>query len=511
MNSSIERVQVAIIGTGFAGLAMAIKLEEAGFSSFVLLEKSHQVGGTWRDNHYPGCACDIPAHLYSFSFEPNPDWSSAYAGQPEIQAYIERVVERHRLRPRIRFGAEVVAAELDKSRAEWTLRTADGRLIVADIVVTGTGGLSRPSVPKLPGLERFRGRSWHSAAWDHAFPLTGKTVAVIGTGASAIQFVPKIAPEVGRLDVFQRTPPWILPRADHDFTPAEQRLFRLAPVRWLYRQRLYWQHEWRAVPFTLEPRILGMAQRLAERHLAAQIADPALRARLTPSYQMGCKRILISNDYYPALTRPNAEVVTDAIREVTADGLVTADGARRRYDAIVFGTGFAVHDYLGPIRVLGRGGQDLAARWQRRAEAYLGTTVAGFPNLFILTGPNTGLGHNSIVFMIESQVRYVISALRHMRARSLAMVEPRADVMRRFNASLQERMKRTVWTSGCKNWYQDPSGVNTITWPGLTAEYMLRTWRFDPGDYELTPRERLPATNRRTAAVTSEARSLSGA
>jgi cation diffusion facilitator CzcD-associated flavoprotein CzcO len=483
-----ERTRVAIIGTGFSGLAMAIQLERSGRPDFLLLERSDSIGGTWRDNHYPGCACDVPAHLYSFSFEPNPDWSSAYAPQAEIRAYIERVAARRDLVRRIRFSAEVIRAELDEARACWALETADGRTFVADVVVSAVGGLSRPAVPRLPGLERFAGRTWHSAQWDHDAPIDGQVVAVVGTGASAIQFVPRIAPRVKRLVLFQRTPPWVLPRRDHDFTPMERRLLRVAPLRWLYRQRLYWSLEARSVPFTLAPRVLRWAQRVAVRHIHAQVRDPDLARALTPDYTMGCKRILLSNDYYPALARPGVEVVTEPIREVTAGGVITADGAERAVSTIVFGTGFDVHDYLGRMRVIGRGGAELGARWRERAEAHLGATVPGFPNFFTLTGPNTGLGHNSIIFMAECQVRYVLSALRAMERRGACLVEPREDVVRDYNRRLQERLRRTVWSSGCMSWYINRDGVNTTLWPGSTAEFLLRTWRFDPAAHVMVPR-----------------------
>ena len=481
--SERERVRIAILGSGFAGLAMAVKLRDAGVDDFVVLEKAGAIGGTWRDNHYPGCACDVPAHLYSYSFAPNPDWSCTFAPQPEIRAYIERCADRFDVRRHVRLHAEVVAAELDEAALTWTVRCADGRVWIADVVVAATGGLSRPAVPRLPGLERFAGATWHSAAWDHGFALAGKTIASIGTGASAIQFVPHLARAAARLHVFQRTAPWVLPRDDRAFTAVEKALFRVPAIRWLYRQKLYWTLEARAVPFTLEPRILRWAQRLAIRHLHRQVADPALRATLTPDYVLGCKRILMSNDYYPALARPNVEVVTAPIREVTPRGIVTADGVERAVDAIVFGTGFDVHDYLGPTRVVGRGGRELGAEWRKSAAAHLGTTVPGFPNLFTLIGPNTGLGHNSIIVMIESQVRYVMSALRAIDRGGLAAVEPRADVAAAYNARLQRRLERTVWSTGCKSWYQDAEGKNTTLWPGSTAEFMLRTWRFDPRDH----------------------------
>jgi cation diffusion facilitator CzcD-associated flavoprotein CzcO len=496
MTEAPERVFAVIVGTGFGGLAMAIRLKQAGIHDLVLLEKADAIGGTWRDNHYPGAACDVPAHLYSFSFAPNPDWSCAYAPQPEIRAYMERCADQLGVRPHVRLRAQVTSAELDERRAIWTVRCADGRVYVADIVVAATGGLSRPLVPTLPGLDRFTGRTWHSARWDHDYDLGGKTVAVVGTGASAIQFVPRIAPKVAKLHLLQRTPPWVLPRPDHVFTADEKRRFRAGPRRWLYRQALYWRHEARAIPFTLEPRILRLAQRMAVKHLERHIADPALRAKLTPDYVMGCKRVLMSNDYYPALARPNVEVVTDRIREVTARGLVVEDGSSAgraiAVDAIAFGTGFDVHDYLGPVRVIGRDGEELGARWRRSAEAYLGTTVPGFPNFFTIVGPNTGLGHNSIIVMIEAQVRHVMACLAAMRERGAVLIEPRVDATRRYNDELQRRLARTVWASGCASWYQDPAGRNTTLWPGLTAEFAARTWRCDPRAYRMLRRDELP-------------------
>lgn len=497
--SGVERTRVVIIGSGFSGLAMAIQLERAGRPDFVVLEKGGSLGGTWRDNHYPGCACDVPAHLYSYSFAPNPDWSSAYAPQAEIRAYMERCAARFGIGERIRYRAEVIRAELDEARAEWTVTAADGRAFVADVVVAAVGGLSRPMVPRLPGLERFAGRTWHSAAWDHAAPLDGRRVAVVGTGASAIQFVPRIQPRVARLTLFQRTPPWVLPRDDHDFTDDEKRRFRRGPARWLHRQRLYWRHEARSVPFTLAPGILRLAERMATRHLRSQVSDPDLVRRLTPRYAMGCKRILLSNDYYPAVARPNVELVTDPIREVTARGVVTDDGTERALDAIVFGTGFDVHDYLGSLRVFGRGGAELSARWRRRAEAHLGTTVPGFPNLFIMTGPNTGLGHSSIIFMAECQVRYVLSCLRAMDRRGACLVEPREDVTRRYNQRVQERLARTVWSADCRSWYMNEDGVNTTLWPGSTAEFALRTLRFSARDHRMVRRDELPSPAARPA------------
>lgn len=490
-----ERARIVIVGSGFGGMCMAIKLLEAGVDDFVILERADAIGGTWRDNHYPGCACDVPAHLYSFSFFPNPDWSTTYAPQPEIRAYMERCATRYQLHRKVRFGAAVERAELDETRATWTVTTRDGRRFVGDVLVSAIGGLSNPSIPALRGRERFTGPTWHSAAWRHDVPLAGKRVAVIGTGASAIQFVPRIAPQVEQLHLFQRTPPWILPRREQVFTEAQKRRFRRVPgLRALHRARLYLGHEARALPFTLEPRLLRLMQPLALRYLHHQVQDPALRAKLTPDYVLGCKRVLISNDYYPALTRPNVEVVTDGIREITPRGVMTSDGRERAVDAIIYGTGFAVHDYLGGVHVIGRGGEDLAERWRDNPEAYLGTMTHGFPNFFTLLGPNVGLGHNSIIFMLECQVRLIMSTLRALWAQDAALVEPEESAVRAYNDELQRRLDGTVWTAGgCQSWYQNEHGKNTTLFPGFTLEFAARTRRFEAGAYRMQARRELPA------------------
>jgi cation diffusion facilitator CzcD-associated flavoprotein CzcO len=481
-------VFAAIVGTGFAGLLAAIKLKEMGIDSIVLFEKADAVGGTWRDNTYPGCACDVPSHLYSYSFETSGAWSRAYAPWDEIRAYIERCTDKYDLRRHVRFRTEVVSATWDDDLAIWRVRMADGKVTTARVVVAATGPLSRPSVPSLDGLDRFRGKTFHSAAWDHDYPLEGKSVAVVGTGASAIQFVPHVAARAEKMTLFQRTAPWVMPRVDPIFGPRAREALKNKAIRYAYREWIYWTTEWRAAAFLYEPRILAFAERLAKRNIARGVKDPALRTKLTPTYRMGCKRVLMSNDYYPALARPNVDVVTDAIVRVTEDGVVTKDGAERKVDAIIFGTGFAVHDYLGPVRVIGRAGKSLGDAWKTSAEAYLGTTVAGFPNLFVFAGPNVGLGHNSMIFMFESQVRYMTECIRQMRARGIASVEPREDVQRAFNARMQERLAKTVWQTGnCKSWYQNADGKNTTLWPGFTFEYRLRTRFFDLRDYVVQP------------------------
>ncbi len=475
-------VRVVIVGSGFAGLGLAIKLHEAGITDFVVLEKADSLGGTWRDNTYPGCACDVPSYLYSYSFAPSREWTRMYAESAEIRAYLERVATERGVRGYLRFGAELVRAEHGKRG--WSVETADGRTWTSDVLVLATGGLSRPQLPRIPGLDTFAGPSFHTARWRHDVPLAGRRVGVIGTGASAIQLVPHVAREAGQLHVFQRTPPWIIEKSDVEFTPLQRRLLAaVPPAAWLLRGWIYCRHELRAVGFTGGTRLMKLAQRLALRHLHAQVQDPVLRTQLTPRYALGCKRILISNDYYPALTQPHVELVTTPIREIVPQGVVTQDGALRPLDVLVHGTGFAVQEYLGTTEILGAGGVSLRDAWKNGAEAYLGTTVSGFPNLFLLGGPNTGLGHNSVVYMSESQVQYVMGALAHMTAQNVASLDVRPDVQARYNARLAERLQRTVWSSGCESWYQNDQGRNTTLWPGFTFEFRARTLRFDPDSY----------------------------
>ena len=477
-------LDVAIIGSGFAGLCMGIKLAEEGRRSFAIFEKADRIGGTWRDNHYPGCACDIPSHLYSFSFDLNPRWSHKFSPAPEILRYLEGCVERHGLGPYVRLGHELERAELDEATLTWRLYFAGGREVTARHVVFGIGALSRPAYPDIPGLGEFRGHSFHSAAWDHAYAPEGRDVAVIGTGASAIQFVPELARRARRLDVYQRTPPWILPRVDRPFSARRRAAFaRLPALARLYRWWIYASLEWRVMGLTIEPRILKLVEHFGKQHIARSIEDPALRDALTPRYTPGCKRILLSDDYYPAIARPNVSLVTCAIERVTEHGVLTRDGQERKVDAIVLGTGFRVTDFLTPLVVLGRGGTDLNDAWQKDAEAYLGTAVTGFPNLSLLVGPNTGLGHNSMVFMIEAQVGHVMRTLRELDRRGARAVDVRPAAQASFNAALQPRLERSVWQSGCKSWYLATSGKNTTLWPGFTIEFWLRTLRVDPDAY----------------------------
>ena len=485
MAQTIENVDVVVVGTGFSGLGMGVRLRQAGFEDFVLLERAEDIGGTWRDNDYPGCCCDVPSHVYSFSFALNPKWTRGFAPHHEIKQYLDDVADSFGLRPFIRYRHEVTGATWDEQARRWLVDTTEGRFC-ARALVSGAGALSDPMIPDIPGRETFAGAQWHSADWNHEHDLTGERVACIGTGASAIQFVPAIQPRVERLHLFQRTPPWIMPRWDHEITDVEHRLLKLPFAPLVVRGALYWLLESRVIGFR-RPRIMKAAARLAHWHLKRQVPDPELRRKLTPDYTMGCKRILISDDYFPSLTQPNVELVTDGIREIRPHSVVGEDGTEREVDTIIWGTGFRVIDQPIAERIRGRGGRTLAEHWRGQGmSAYKGTTVAGFPNFFFLLGPNTGLGHNSMVFMIESQINYVLDCLKTLRTRGAHLAEVRPQVQEHYNRELQSRLEGTVWTAGhCKSWYLDDSGRNTTLWPSFSFAFRRQTRRFDPDAYEL--------------------------
>jgi len=475
---------IAIIGSGFAGIAMAVRLERE-CRDFVILERARDVGGTWRDNTYPGCACDVPSHLYSFSFAPNPGWTSTFSPQPEIHAYLRRTAEQHGVLPHVRFGCEVEHAAWDDDAQRWRIRTSGGT-VVARALVSAAGPLSEPQVPDIPGLREFPGRVFHSASWDHDHDLTGERVAVVGTGASAIQFVPQIQPRVGKLHLFQRTPPWVLPRPARPLTGLERALYRRLPAaQRLMRGAIYWGRELYAIPI-LRAGLARYLRFLGKAHLRRQVPDRRLRELLTPDYVPGCKRILISDDYYPSLTRPNVEVLATGVTEVRGNRIVGADGSEREVDTIIFGTGFHVTDIPIAQRLHGADGRSLAEHWDGSLSAHRGTTVAGFPNLFFLLGPNTGLGHTSVVLMAEWQADYVLQALRSLD-RSAA-IEPRRTAQDAWNEQVQRRMEGTVWTAGgCESWYVDRNGRNTTLWPDHTFRFRAALRRFDAAEYELTP------------------------
>jgi cation diffusion facilitator CzcD-associated flavoprotein CzcO len=480
-----RRPRAVIVGSGFSGLGMAIRLKQAGIDDFVVLEKASDLGGTWRDNRYPGCACDIPSHLYSFSFAPSPCWTRKYPPADEIWAYMRRCAEQYGVVPHIRFETEMTGAELDPAGGGWRVHTRAGETFDCQALILAMGPLHQPMYPAIPGLERFGGRAFHSSDWDAGCDLTGRRVAVIGTGASAIQLVPQVAPRAATLHVFQRTPPWVLPRGDRPVAPWQRWLFRVLPVtQRAVRTAIYWSLELRVLGFSVNPGLMRLLQRLAVAHLHRQVADPELRRALTPGYTLGCKRVLLSDDYYPAFSRANVELVTSGISEVREDRIVTSDGVERPVDVIVFGTGFHVTDAMANVTVVGRDGLRIQDAWRDGMEAYLGTTVAGFPNLFLVLGPNTGLGHNSMVFMIEAQTRYVLQCLRMLRESGRAELEVRPPVQSAFNRRIQERLRRAVWSvGGCASWYLDASGTNRTLWPGSSFRYWLRTRRARTADY----------------------------
>ena len=487
-----EHVRFAIAGSGFAGIGCGIRLKQAGIQDFVILERASDLGGTWRDNTYPGCACDVPSHLYSFSFEPNPRWSRTFSPQPEIWDYLRHCSAKYGIDPHVRYNHTVTEAAWDDEAEVWRIETDQGSL-TADFFISGVGALSEPKLPDIPGIESFEGRMFHSAQWDHDYDLNDKRVAVIGTSASSIQFVPKIQPLVKQMHVFQRTAPWIVPQRDRKLSKLEQRLYKLFPPAQLAMSAaIYWVRELFVLGF-MQPREGGVNEKLARKHLERQVKDPKLREKLTPRYRMGCKRVLISDNYYPALQRRNVDVVTDRIAEVKPHSIVTADGSEREIDALILGTGFYVTDMPVANYVRGREGRTMGEVWQGSPQAYLGSTVTGFPNLFFLVGPNTGLGHNSIVFMIESQLNYLMECVEYMWQRGADVFEVREELQDAFNARIQKRLQGTVWnTGGCASWYLDENGRNTTIWPGFTWPYRQETRHFEPADYELTTRQPSP-------------------
>jgi cation diffusion facilitator CzcD-associated flavoprotein CzcO/acetyl esterase/lipase len=476
---------VAIIGAGFGGIGLGITLKRAGIDSFTIFEKGDGIGGVWRDNTYPGATCDVPSHLYSFSFEPNPDWSRVYSPQPEILDYLERCVEKYGIAPNLRLGTEVTRADFDQESGRWQIVTDGGESVEADVLVSACGQLSRPAFSRIKGADRFKGPIFHTARWDHDVELEGKRVAVIGTGASTIQVVPAIAPRVGHLDVYQRSAPYVIPKKDRAYRPWERRLFRIFPPARLVRR--FWQwlvFEIFVSAFNQFKPIARLGVRLHERHLDEQVSDPALKRVLAPDHVLGCKRVLISPDYYETLDRPNVELVTQGVRELAKGGVVAEDGTVRPADVIVLSTGFESTRFLAPMEIRGKGGVELNEAWREGASAYLGMTVAGFPNLFIMYGPNTNLGSGSIIFQLESQMSYILDAVSKLRSRG-GWLSVRPEVQASFDREIQERLSTSVWMTGCNNWYVDEHGRNTNNWPGFTVEYRRRTRRLNLEDYEV--------------------------
>jgi cation diffusion facilitator CzcD-associated flavoprotein CzcO len=484
-----DHVDHLVVGAGFAGVALAVGLQGDG-EDFLVIDKADGLGGTWWANTYPGATCDVASHLYSFSFAPNPDWSHAYSPQAEILAYLEKVAADAGVLDRFHFPVELMEAAWDEDALLWRVRTSAGTL-TAMTLVNATGGLSAPRLPPIDGIETFGGHLFHTARWDHDVDLTGRRVAVIGTGASAIQVIPAIQPVVGHLDVYQRSAPWVIPRGDHPFTESQKRRFRRFPViQRMLRARLYYSHEALVPGITRWQRLNAPVERLGRSNLAKAIEDPALRRKLTPEFGVFCKRLLISDDYYPAMAAANVDLVTDPIARITPSGVVTADGVERPVDVLVVATGFHATD--PPVRHLirGRGGRTLAEAWAGSGmTTYKGATVHGFPNFFSVLGANTGQGHTSVIVYIEALTDYVREAIRTIRRGGYAAVEPRARAQRRWNADIQRRMRRTVWArGGCTSWYLDAAGRNPITWPRSTSAFKRAVKRFDVDSYDVRAR-----------------------
>ncbi len=471
--------RIAIIGTGFAGLGVAIKLLQAGHDDLVILERADDVAGTWRDNTYPGCMCDVPSHLYSFSFAPNPEWSHVFSPQPEIRAYLRRCAEDFDVIRHVRFGHDVTGATWDDVAQHWDITTSKGDL-TADLLVMGTGPLAEANTPDIPGIDEFPGAIFHSAKWDHDHDLSGERVAVIGTGASAIQFIPFVQGRAAKVEVFQRTPPWVLPHPNRRTNRVAKAIYRrLPPAQLAMRAAIYWSRELLILGFVHRPSLMKVPAQMGRRNITNAIKDAALVKKLTPTYNVGCKRILMSNTYYPALAQPNVAVHTGGVHEVRGSMVISGDGTHAEVDTIIFGTGFRVTDNPQMEKVKGTDGRTIGDAIRSGEGCHLGTTFHGFPNLFMMAGPNTGIGHTSLVYMIESQITYLLDALRVLDRRGAQSFDVRAEAQAEFVEWVNNKTKGTIWESGCKSWYLDEHGRNTTLWPGFTFEYRAKVRRFD--------------------------------
>ncbi len=487
MSNDNER-QIVIVGSGFSGICLGIKLKQAGIHSFTILEKAPRLGGTWRENTYPGAACDVPSISYCFSFEQKTDWSRLWSPHDEILAYMDQCAEKNGLVPHIRYSTALESAHFDAESGQWQVRTSAGDEIRADVLVSGVGQLNHPHVPVIPGLESFQGERFHSARWNHDYDLTGKRVGVIGNAASAIQFIPEIAKKVGRLDIFQRSANWMVPKGDREYTDTEKQRFARFPwLARLARWKTWLQYERMFPVFRQRPRASAKMTQTSLDDLKTHIHDPELRKALTPTYPIGGKRILFADDYYPALTRDNVHLVTSQIERVEADAVVTRDGARHPVDALILATGFESTAFLSPMEIVGLGGRSLRDDWRDEPVAYMGMTVSGFPNFFMLYGPNTNLGHNSIIFMIECQANHIVSAIRQVFDQRIGTIDLRPDVMQAYNDRIQRELSTSVWATTDHSWYKNQSGRITNNWSGSTIRYWWMTRRTDLSVYEQVP------------------------
>lgn len=491
-----EHARIIIAGAGFSGLAAAIRLKQCGERDFVVLERAEDVGGVWELNTYPGCTCDVPSHLYSLSFAPNPEWTHTYSPQPEIRDYLRRIAEQFGVRPHIRTGTGVQSATWSEDDRRWRIETGAGSF-TASVFISAVGPLTEPNLPAVPGLQEFEGKLMHSARWDHNHNLAGKRVASIGTGASAIQYVPEIVDEVEQLYIFQRTPPWVMPHSNRAITDLERAVYRLLPAaQRLVRRAVYASREILVLGMVKDPRLLALLEKVSRAHMRKSISDPALLRKVTPDYTVGCKRIVPSNNWYPALTKPNVELISGGLSEVHGSTVIGSGGIAREVDAIILGTGYHVTDIPFASHVRGRDGVVLQDVWEGSPRAYLGTSIPGFPNFFMLLGPNTGLGHSSMIYMIESQIDHVLAAISAMEGTGATVIEVRGEVHDKYNRDLDARMRGTVWEiGGCSSFYIDRTGRNATLWPDWTWRFRQLSRRSPEGAYLLTSpvREPVPA------------------
>lgn len=476
---------VLIVGAGFAGLGMAIRLKQAGIEDFIILERGNAVGGTWRDNQYPGAACDIPSNLYSYSFAPNPNWSRSFSGSEEILDYVHHLVAEFGLEKHIRFEQNVAELRFDETKGIWTATTDKDVVFTGRAAVMAQGPLANCSFPAITGIEDFKGKKIHSARWDHDYDFSGKNVAVVGTGASGIQIIPELVKVAKHVKVFQRTPGWVMPRPDFSTPEWNKLLFRKVPAsQQAMRELLYWSHESMALAVIWNSPLTRIAERIGKWHLRRQVKDRWLRRQLTPDFTIGCKRVLVSNDYYPALQKDNAKLITWPIARISEEGIRTVEGIEHQVDCIVFATGFDVSHSGTPFPVLGRGGRVMGDDWKGGAQAYKSINVSGYPNLFLTFGPNSGPGHNSALVYMESQLEYALKGIRKIVGEDLKMLDVREDAQQRFNKSIQKRLAKTNWNSGCKSWYLTEDGFNATMYPGFATQYATQMSEFKEEDYQ---------------------------
>lgn len=491
----MRQYEVAVIGAGFAGIGAGIKLKQTHTSSFIIFERADDIGGTWRDNTYPGCACDIPSHLYSYSFEPNPNWSQIFSGHQEIQSYLKHCVKKYGIENHIQFHTEIKCIRFDESLGKWHITDQNANQYLARTIISASGPLNEPNYPKVKGRLKFKGESFHSMYWNHDYDLKGKKVAVIGTGASAIQFIPHIAPQVDNLTIFQRTPPWIQPKLDNTITDAAKARFKKFPAyQRFWRELIYWLLEYRGKIMYKPSKAREKRQLMCLNHMHKAIKEEILRKKLTPNYEIGCKRLLISNDYYPTLNRENVHLNTDTIIEITEHGIIDKTGKHHEVDCIIYGTGFTTTTFNHLYKVYGLGGRSLFEEWNEEgAHAYYGITIHNFPNFMMMVGPNTGLGHNSIIHMMESQLNYILDYLNQLLQQPDKYFNVKAAVQEAFNNDIQKKLKPMVWNQGgCSSYYlKNGNGKNTSIWPGSTIAYRKQTKKMKLADYDILNTKRV--------------------